>query len=42
MTLGEKLQMLRKSRALSQEQLAEELEVSRQAISKWERGVSHI
>ena len=40
MTLGEKLQMLRKSRALSQEQLAEELEVSRQAISKWERGGS--
>ena len=40
MTLGEKLQMLRKSRALSQEQLAEELEVSRQAISKWECGVS--
>ena len=40
MTLGEKLQMLRKSRALSQEQLAEELEVSRQAISKWECGDS--
>ena len=41
MTLGEKLQMLRKSRSLSQEQLAEGLEVSRQAISKWECGVSH-
>ena len=40
MTLGEKLQMLRKSRSLSQEQLAEELEVSRQAISKWECGGS--
>lgn len=40
MTLGEKLQLLRKSRSLSQEQLAEELEVSRQAISKWECGVS--
>ena len=40
MTLGEKLQMLRKSRSLSQEQLAEELEVSRQAISKWECGDS--
>ena len=36
MTLGEKLQMLRRSRGLSQEQLAEALEVSRQAVSKWE------
>ena len=36
MTLGEKLQTLRRSRGLSQEQLAEILEVSRQAVSKWE------
>ena len=35
MTLGEKLQTLRRSRGLSQEQLAEILEVSRQAVSKW-------
>ena len=41
MTLGEKLQTLRRSRGLSQEQLAEILEVSRQAVSKWENGVSH-
>lgn len=40
MTLGEKLQMLRRSRGLSQEQLAAELDVSRQAISKWECGDS--
>lgn len=40
MTLGEKLQLLRRSRGLSQEQLAETLEVSRQAISKWECGDS--
>ena len=40
MTLGEKLQMLRRSRSLSQEQLAAELDVSRQAISKWECGDS--
>ena len=40
MTLGEKLQTLRRSRGLSQEQLAEILEVSRQAVSKWENGVS--
>ena len=40
MTLGEKLQLLRRSRGLSQEQLASELEVSRQAVSKWECGDS--
>lgn len=40
MTLGEKLQLLRRSRGLSQEQLAAELDVSRQAISKWECGDS--
>ena len=38
MTLGEKLKMLRASRGLSQEQLAAELNVSRQAVSKWECG----
>ena len=40
MTLGEKLQTLRRSRGLSQEQLAEILEVSRQAVSKWENSES--
>lgn len=40
MTLGEKLQLLRRSRGLSQEQLAAELDVSRQAVSKWECGDS--
>lgn len=40
MTLGEKLQLLRRSRGLSQEQLAAELDVSWQAISKWECGDS--
>lgn len=38
MALSEKLYELRKKRALSQEQLAEQLGVSRQAISKWESG----
>lgn len=38
MTLGEKLKTLRASRGLSQEQLATELNVSRQAVSKWECG----
>lgn len=38
MTFGEKLQKLRREKGLSQDQLAEKLNVSRQAISKWERG----
>ena len=40
MTFGEKLQKLRRESALSQEKLAEQLHVSRQAISKWERAES--
>ncbi|MDO4926072.1 MAG: helix-turn-helix transcriptional regulator [Turicibacter sp.] len=40
MLLGEKLRKLRIARKLSQEQLADELRVSRQAISNWELGES--
>ncbi len=40
MALSEKLYTLRKKSGLSQEQLAEQLSVSRQAISKWESGQS--
>lgn len=36
MSFGERLYELRKKAGLSQEQLAEVLEVSRQSISKWE------
>ena len=36
MTLGEKIQTLRKQNAMSQDQLADMLGVSRQAVSKWE------
>lgn len=36
MTFGEKLQTLRKQKGISQEQLAAELDISRQAVSKWE------
>ncbi len=39
-TIGEKLQSLRKQKGMSQEQLASQLSVSRQAVSKWELGVS--
>lgn len=38
--LSEKLYKLRKNGGLSQEQLAEKLNVSRQAISKWESGTA--
>lgn len=38
--LSEKLYTLRKKSGLSQEQLAQQLNVSRQAISKWESGSS--
>ncbi|MGN0695490.1 MAG: helix-turn-helix domain-containing protein [Oscillospiraceae bacterium] len=41
MTLGEKLSRLRKENNFTQEQLADILGVSRQAISKWESGVSY-
>ena len=40
MTTGERIAQLRRAAGLSQEQLAEALEVSRQAVSKWETGVS--
>ena len=40
MTFGEKLQLLRKQKGISQEQLASLLTVSRQGISKWELGNS--
>ena len=41
MRFSEKLPKLRKNNNLSQEQLAEQLGVSRQAVSKWEAGNSY-
>lgn len=40
MTLGDKIQVLRKKEGLSQEDLAEKIGVSRQAVSRWEMGQS--
>jgi len=36
MTFGEKIYTLRKEKGLTQEKLAEQIEVSRQAVSRWE------
>ena len=41
MTFAENVKMLRKQAGMAQEQLAEKLGVSRQAVTKWETGVSH-
>lgn len=40
MTLGENLQYIRGKFGLTQDQLAEQLDVSRQSVSKWESGAS--
>ena len=41
MSFAENLKLLRKERQLSQEELAEILDVSRQAVSKWEQGMGY-
>ncbi len=41
MKLSEKIFIHRKRMGLSQEELAARLGVTRQAVSKWEQGVSH-
>lgn len=40
MEFGNKLRTLRKAKGLSQENLAKQLGISRQAISKWESDLS--
>ncbi len=40
MSFAERLKQIRKEKGLSQEDLAELLDVSRQAVSKWEQGGS--
>lgn len=39
MQLGNNIQTLRKQKGLSQEKLAEKINVTRQTISNWELGV---
>ena len=41
MSLSENLQFLRAREGLTQEQLAEQLDVSRQSVSKWESNASY-
>jgi transcriptional regulator with XRE-family HTH domain len=41
MGFSDNLKMIRKERSITQEQLAELLNVSRQAISKWESGIGY-
>lgn len=41
MSFADNLKQIRKEKGLSQEELAEVMDVSRQAVFKWELGVSH-
>jgi len=41
MTFGENLQFLRKRAGMTQEELAEKMEVSRQSVSKWESNAAY-
>ncbi len=39
--IGNRIRTLRKERGFTQEQLADAIGISFQAVSKWENGVSH-
>lgn len=40
MNIGENIRMLRRKRGITQEQLAEAIGISFQAVSKWEKGIT--
>ena len=40
MNIGAQIKLLRKEKRVTQEELAEYLHISSQAISKWETGIS--
>ena len=40
MNIADRIQQLRKKKGISQEELADRIGISRQAVSKWESGVS--
>lgn len=40
MTISDRIRELRRKRGISQEELAEQIGISRQAVSKWESGGS--
>ena len=42
MDTGEKIRKIRKMSGMTQEELAEKMNVSRQTISKWEKGRKNI
>lgn len=41
MIFSDKLQIIRKSKGMTQENLAEKIQVSRQAVAKWESGMAY-
>ena len=41
MNVADRIQLLRKSKGISQEELADRIGVSRQSVSKWESEVSY-
>lgn len=41
MTLGEKIASARKEKGMTQEMLAEQLGVTRQAVARWETGINY-